>query len=406
MLRFMFCVLAAAACYAAPQLTTIQDVLFRADGTRFKGTAFIEWKSFEAADSSQIGSQAITAPIIDGRLNVKLVPTTGKAYYTVRYNSDGRVQFTETWVVKASSTPLRINQVRVGPECLDGQTGGPLVQGGSGPAFVDSEIPAGLVDGHNASFMLSQAPEPAASLELFRNGVRQKAGLDFTLSGSTVTFLPVAIPSTGDVLLASYRLTDPTNPAGAAGGALAGSFPNPVLGDGVVSNSNIANTAAIIESKLALNYPTHSNAADPQVVCSAPGSATASTAAVRLGVCTLPANTLQPGDRLELRADFAHTGVAAGFTVRLRWGAAEVLSRAVASSEPAFSLRFEAGAHTGGVQWGVQTWGGTSAVLASAGAAADPLGAPIVVDVLGSMASAGTDTIALRNFTVIRYPGR
>ncbi len=85
---------AAAAALAAPSLTTIQDVLYKADGTRFNGMAIIEWKGFEAADQSQVPTQFVTVPIRSGNLRVQLVPTTNAssgAYYAVRYNSDGQV---------------------------------------------------------------------------------------------------------------------------------------------------------------------------------------------------------------------------------------------------------------------------------------------------------------------------
>jgi hypothetical protein len=71
--------------------------------------------------------------------------------------------------------------------------------------FAENETPGGAVDGANGAFALQSAPLPASSLQLFRNGLLQKDGIDFTLSGNTITFLPVAIPQLGDVLQASYR---------------------------------------------------------------------------------------------------------------------------------------------------------------------------------------------------------
>ena len=44
---------------AAPALTIIQDTLFKADGTRFDGVAQIEWKSFQAADGSEVPQQSV-----------------------------------------------------------------------------------------------------------------------------------------------------------------------------------------------------------------------------------------------------------------------------------------------------------------------------------------------------------
>jgi hypothetical protein len=92
--------------WAAPPLTTIQDVLYKADGTTFTGSLYIEWKSFEATDSSYIATQSLTVPVVNGVLRVQLVPTTNAATaasYLVRYNSDGNIQYEETWAVPPSS---------------------------------------------------------------------------------------------------------------------------------------------------------------------------------------------------------------------------------------------------------------------------------------------------------------
>lgn len=64
------------------------------------------------------------------------------------------------------------------------------------------EIPAGVINGVNGTFTLSQTPV-AGTLELFLNGLLQQNGVDYTLSGSTITHnLP---PQPGDWLFAVYR---------------------------------------------------------------------------------------------------------------------------------------------------------------------------------------------------------
>jgi hypothetical protein len=71
--------------------------------------------------------------------------------------------------------------------------------------FHDAEVPGGTINGANAVFTLQTAPSPAQSLQLAVNGVIQKAGVDFTLSSDTITFVSGAIPQGGDELLSWYR---------------------------------------------------------------------------------------------------------------------------------------------------------------------------------------------------------
>jgi len=77
--------------------------------------------------------------------------------------------------------------------------------GSSGPQFVDAETPSGTLDGANSTFFLAFAPNPPASLQLYRNGLRQQLGLDYTLNGLTINFTIAGIPGPGELLIAEYR---------------------------------------------------------------------------------------------------------------------------------------------------------------------------------------------------------
>jgi hypothetical protein len=415
-------VLVAAGLYAAPQpLTTIQDTLYKADGTRFNGTLNISWTTFEAIDHTQIMQQSATVTVSDGNLHVQLVPTTTAnpaAFYTVVYNSDGHIQFQETWAVPSSVQPLRVRDVRIAtPGAAGGDTAAPTpVQqsdvigllsdlgarplkgpayaagrvawvnatgaletvvgspsdcvrvdgtsgpcGGSQPGFTDNEVPAGLVDGANTSFTLSAVPVPAESVVLYRNGVLQKAGLDYTLAGNTIQFAAGAAPQQGDTLLASYRV----NGAG-------------------------TDTAAQL-------YPT------PQVLCSGLGAATTAATLGSVGACSIPGGFLAAGDRIEIRFDFDKPGSAGGYSFEVRWGNTTVLHRDAAAGDALATGRAEGALKVSGAQLSHQSWGTVLAFSAGVGTAADDYFTNGLTIDFQARSAAG-DTVTLRNYAVVRIP--
>ena len=413
---------------AAPPLTTIQDVLYKADGTPFNGTLTISWTSFQASDNSDIVTQSTTVIVVAGNLHVQLVPTTSGSpavYYTVTYNSDGRVQFQETWSVPASAQPMRVRDVRVataGAETGGGGNGGAAadttiqesdvvgliadlaarpqmgpgyaagraavvnalgalesavgnatdcvhVDGSSGPcggvqpAYMDGDLPAGIVDGSNTSFTLSDTPDPATSLALYRNGMLQKTGQDYILTGATVQFVTSDTPQPGDTLLASYRLDG------------SGSLERPAYRLGA--------------SDAGKTHPT------PEVLCSGTGAATK---------CAIPPGKLMPGDRVEARFDFARQGNGdTGWSVEVRWGGTTALHREAAGSEKLLTGWIEAAITADGAQVSSQSWGAALSLAAGVAAASDDYSAGITVDFQGAATAPG-DTVALRGFTVVRWP--
>lgn len=276
-----------------PPLTTIQDVLFKADGKRFNGIVHISWATFEAQGPSTVPQQNRSVRVIDGHLFVQLTPTAGAtpaAYYDVKYWSDGHVASSERWGVPQSTAAVKVRDVRLGdpiwppgggasggtgislpinesdvtglvedlsqrPEkgpgftpgraavisssgAIESSVGTPgdcvRVDGTSAPCatggtltFVDQAAPAGSVNGVNAVFTLPSSPVPAQSLLLFRGGVMQRAGIEYSLAGATVTFGVGLQPLAGETLTAYYRTTgvgsvpqfiDATTPAGSING--------------------------------------------------------------------------------------------------------------------------------------------------------------------------------------------
>ena len=417
-------VLTAVAAVAQPPLTTIQDTLYKADGTLFNGLLVISWNSFLADNQANIVSQSITVQVVGGLFRVQLAPTADAnppSYYTVTYNSDGKIQFQETWVVPVSTTSLTISDVRTSnttqaggsvppapqtpiPESaviglagdlslrpvkgagfttgrtaminsdggidavvgnpsdcvfVDG-TSGPCGTGGGGMQYSDGEIPGGTMDGVNATFTLANTPSPAPSLELFRNGLAQKAAVDYTLTGTTVQFLAGAVPQPGDTLLAWYRLP------GSSGGQTAG----------------------------------------PQINCSAAGSSTSSASFSSLGSCTFPASTLQTGDRVEIHFDLAHAGTTSGFEYQVLWGATVLMDRVAATGDAMIAGKGEAAVYSAGSQLRAESWGTVLAFAASVGNSTDSVAGTLTVNFQMKMSHTTTDTITLTNFTVVRYPAQ
>ena len=109
-----------------------------------------------------------------------------------------------TWALIDVDT---VTPFHVGTLILDTTTVPPTLRAkpSTGPVFVDGETPGGTLDGTNVTFTLANAPNPSTSLHLYRNGLRQKLGFDYTFSGSTIVFLTVATPQPGDTLLVDYR---------------------------------------------------------------------------------------------------------------------------------------------------------------------------------------------------------
>ena len=406
--------------FAQPPLTTIQDLLYKADGTRFNGSLTISWTSFEAIDRSAVAQQTTTVTVVNGNLRVQLVPTTTAnppAVYSVKYSSDGRIQFSETWAVPSSPTPLRVRDVRVasaaasassdtaavtvnesdvvglisdlsarplkGPAYAAGRvawvnstgametvtgtptdcvrvdgTSGPC--GGAAPAFVDNDSPSGVVDGSNTSFTLAGTPSPAASLAVYLNGILLKSGQDFTLNGSTMQFVAGATPQPGDTLLASYRL-------GTSGGGTPLLFPN------------------------------------PDVICGGNGAATSSTALTSIGACTIPAGLLSPNDRVEVRFDLEHTGSAGGFSFELHWGGTTVLHRDAAPGDVLAAVRADAALSPAATQFSHQSWGTVLSLGAGVGGSTEDFTLGVSVDFQAKV-SVATDSVKLKNYTVVRLP--
>lgn len=111
-------------------------------------------------------------------------------------------------VVKSLLTD--VNQIGIGPASLSGKAGQVLRVNATEDgfdelsAFVEGE--AVTNSGSGTALTLASAPNPAASLQLFRNGLlmRQGVGADYTVASAAVT-LAVAIVDASEWFVAYYK---------------------------------------------------------------------------------------------------------------------------------------------------------------------------------------------------------
>jgi hypothetical protein len=231
---------------------------------------------------------------------------------------------------------------------------------GSGSAynFVDGDSPVGVVDGSNTVFTLNAVANPATSIALYRNGVLQKAGFDYTLSSNgAIQFAAFSTPQPTDVLLASYRTA--------------------------ASNST--------------SWPA------PQVLCSGTGARASLPNLTALAACSIPGGLLAPGDRIEIHVDYAHVGNAGAAAMSIQWGGTTALNVSAAAVETMLTGRLDASILTTGAQVSSQSWGASTSFATGVLSAPDSYSAGLTLTFLGSVAN-GADVIALQHYSVVRVP--
>ncbi|MBI2815448.1 MAG: hypothetical protein HYX72_00765 [Acidobacteria bacterium] len=100
-----------------PATTTVQDTVYRSDGSLASGSVVVSWPSFVTADNKAVFGGTKTITLTNGALVVALVPNVGGnpggTSYKVKYYQSGGVWAEETWIVPGSQTAVTLAQVRV-----------------------------------------------------------------------------------------------------------------------------------------------------------------------------------------------------------------------------------------------------------------------------------------------------
>lgn len=111
---------------AVPVVTTIQDTLYRsnalATGGKFTGPLTVSNPAFVAGDGTQLPAGSITVSVVNGVLNIQLVPMDNGALctggtctlvYTVKYGGPFGGPQTQYWLVTTSGSPLHLANIIV-----------------------------------------------------------------------------------------------------------------------------------------------------------------------------------------------------------------------------------------------------------------------------------------------------
>jgi hypothetical protein len=101
---------------STPAMTTIRDVLYRADGSPARGTLLISWPAFTTADNKPVAAGGMDVLLgANGEVQIELAPNAGAnpagTYYKVVLKLDDGTTSTEYWVVPASS-PATVAAIR------------------------------------------------------------------------------------------------------------------------------------------------------------------------------------------------------------------------------------------------------------------------------------------------------
>jgi hypothetical protein len=246
----LFALLTCSVALAQPAYTTVSDTFQpAAGGAPINGTVTISWTEFTygAYTIPQSPAAGQVYQIVNNSVNIPLVPTDMSAA-TVTYKAViavGGNSVTTYWSVPTlpsdtcvSGTSCTVQEVTVAfppgapfvinPSQISAgsSTAGQVLCNVAGiigfcnassSSFTGVEVPAGIINGSNTTFSLSAAPNPSVSLLLAKNGVVLEPGVNFTLSGTTITFLMGSIPQTNDTLIAWYNVGG-TGAGGSGGG--------------------------------------------------------------------------------------------------------------------------------------------------------------------------------------------
>jgi hypothetical protein len=197
-----------------PALTTITDIVYRADGSPAGGTLVITWPNFSTADNKAVAAGELHLTIgTAGAMTVALAPNTGSTpfgtYYKVVYKLDDGTTSTEYWLIpttgpttiaaiRSTVVPTQVAAQLASKQYVDAAVGGTVHIAGT-------ESITGA-----KSFTLS----PTAPTPTIASAVATKSYVDALVGGGGGSgYLPLSGGTMTGSLFLWHDPTSPTQPA-------------------------------------------------------------------------------------------------------------------------------------------------------------------------------------------------
>lgn len=112
----------------------------------------------------------------------------------------GSITIKDEGITLGSASSLDLVGAGVSATFLNGEAT-VTIPGGTSFTIVKNETPSGMVDGSTVDFTLAHTP--LNGIELILNGATLKPGVDYTLTGATITF--IIPPAPGSLIICHYE---------------------------------------------------------------------------------------------------------------------------------------------------------------------------------------------------------
>ncbi|MCU1309986.1 MAG: putative autotransporter protein [Candidatus Angelobacter sp.] len=202
---------------SGPTMTTISDVVYRANGQPATGTVVITWPTFTTSDNKAVAAGELSVAIgASGVLTLSLAPnesaTPNGTYYKVVYKLSDGTTSTEYWVVPLAS-PTTIGAIRA--SVVPTQVAAQLAS----RQYVDNAV-SGNTDAvvhktgtESITGVKTFSVSPIAPSPTSGTAIANKAYVDAAVSGVTGSY----VRTTGDTMTGQLTLAnDPVAPGQAA----------------------------------------------------------------------------------------------------------------------------------------------------------------------------------------------